>query len=367
MKHIGIVAGADRLRASKLKAEILARDPSAQVWLDTEEWTNTDAQFQKSDEKIISFDAVERLAALGAQVVAFTSAHAHDFLSELQAETVLRLISPCDAAGQMLALDAYAERLVAEPEALLPRPFKVGVLGGLGPAATVDLYDKIVRTWPAKNDQEHFKLVVEQNPQTPDRTKALLEGGADPTLALYHSAKRMQADGCDCLAIACNTAHAFVPAIERHLKIDFINMQQVTLEEIQERFGESARIGLMATTGTVQTGIYGQKAKEMGLPMFVPDAAAQNKVMAAIYGPQGAKAGFTQGQCWDDLMTAAQYLVTEYECNVLILGCTELPLIFQEGHTRIADRDVYIIDPTAAVARRVAKVAQKTIAERGVI
>ena len=66
------------------------------------------------------------------------------------------------------------------------------MIGGLGPAATVDLYDKIVKATPAKTDQEHFKLVVEQNPQIPDRTKCLLEGGDNPTLSMYNCAKRLK-------------------------------------------------------------------------------------------------------------------------------------------------------------------------------
>ena len=249
----------------------------------------------------------------------------------------------------------------------LAKPFKIGMIGGLGPAATVDLYDKITRAWPAKNDQEHFKVVVEQNPQTPDRTKALLEGGTDPTLALYHGAKRLQEDGCDYIIIPCNTAHAFLPFLERHLDTPFINMQQTTMDEIKEKFGDKARIGLLATTGTVRSGLYGEKAKAMGLPLFVPDEKHQALVMSAIYGPQGVKAGFTTGTCRDELLEAAKYMVQTHDCNVLILGCTELPLIVDEGDAEVGGRTVFFIDPTSALARRVCQVARKTIDERGVI
>ena len=250
----------------------------------------------------------------------------------------------------------------------LPKPFKVGMIGGLGPAATVDLYDKITRFTPAKTDQEHIKVVVEQNPQIADRTACLLHGGDDPTLALYECAKRLEQDDCDALIVPCNTAHAFVPFIERHVKIPFINMQQVTMEEIQRKLGEKARIGLLATSGTIQTGIYAQKAKVMGLPMFTPDEAHQARVMAAIYGPQGAKAGFTDGVCRDDLVSAAEYLVKTYDCNCLILGCTELPLILDEDdHFPVAGKEVCVVDPTAVLARKVVEVALATNKERGVL
>lgn len=247
-----------------------------------------------------------------------------------------------------------AEKVIRSTPPKLKKPFKVGLIGGLGPAATVDLYDKIVKATPAKIDQEHIKLVVEQNPQIPDRTAALLHGGEDPTIALYNCAQRLEKDGCDAIIVPCNTAHAFVPYLERHLGIPFINMQQTALDEIARKIGETARIGLLATSGTVQTGIYSEKAQSMGLPMFVPDHAHQERVMASIYGPKGAKAGYTDGICKEDLLSAAKYLVEKYDCNCLILGCTELPLILDESDDfEIAGKHVMVIDPTASLARRV--------------
>ena len=264
-------------------------------------------------------------------------------------------------------LSLAAQKAVLETPARLPKPFKVGLIGGLGPAATVDLYDKIVRQTPAKNDQEHFKLVVEQNPQIPDRTAAILAGGADPTLSMYGCARRLQQSGCDAVIIPCNTAHSFIPYLERHLEIPFINMQIATMQEIKAKFGDNARIGLLATTGTMQTGIYSEKAKAMDIPLFTPDEENQKKVMAAIYGPKGAKAGFTDGQCHDDLCAAADYLVRTYDCNCLILGCTELPLILHEcDDFECAGKVVTIIDPTSALARKVVATAEESYRQLGI-
>ncbi|OLA94700.1 MAG: aspartate racemase, partial [Sutterella sp. 54_7] len=256
--------------------------------------------------------AGHELMAQGAEVLIPNCSQMARFVEELQAEGL---------PVEDLLSDA-AEMAVASTPARRPKPFKVGLIGGLGPAATVDLYDKIVKATPAKTDQEHIKLVVEQNPQIPDRTACLLNGGEDPTLALFHCAQRLEADGCSTLIVPCNTAHAFLPYLERFIKIPFINMQQAALDEIQNKLGTRAKIGLLATTGTVQTGIYGDKANAMGLPMFVPDDVHQERVMAAIYGPQGAKAGYTNGICREDLISAAEYLVKTHGCNCLILGCT---------------------------------------------
>ena len=267
----------------------------------------------------------------------------------------------------MNVFEMFAKVALAHSTEKLPKPFKLGLIGGLGPAATVDLYDKIVKASPAKNDQEHFKVVIEQNPQIDDRTACLLNGGPDPTIAMYNCAKRLQKDGCDYIIIPCNTAHAFLPRLLRHLDVPFIDMQQTMLDEIQAKYGKDARVGLMATSGTIATGIYGKKAEKMGMKMFTPDEDHQASVMKAIYGPKGAKAGFTTGECYDDLYRGAEYLVKTYDCNVLILGCTELPLIFHEtDNFEVAGKTVAIVDPTATLARKCVQIAEATIKERGV-
>ena len=267
----------------------------------------------------------------------------------------------------MNVFEVFAKAALSHSTEKLPKPFKLGLIGGLGPAATVDLYDKIVKATPAKNDQEHFKLVIEQNPQIDDRTACLLNGGPDPTIAMYNCAKRLQRDGCDYIIIPCNTAHAFLPRMLRHLNVPFIDMQQTMLDEIKAKFGDNARVGLMATSGTIATGIYSKKAEKMGMKMYTPDEDHQQSVMKAIYGPKGAKAGYTTGECYDDLYRGAEYLVKTYDCNVLILGCTELPLIFHETDDfEVAGKKVAIVDPTATLARKCVQIAQATIKERGV-
>ncbi len=302
-------------------------------------------------------DEAKLLLEQGAEILLPCCGRVAGVLPELMKEGV--------PAVDILALAAH--KAVAATPARLPKPFKIGLIGGLGPAATVDLYDKIVRQTPAKNDQEHFKLVVEQNPQIPDRTAHLLGDGVDPTLAMYGCARRLQQSGCDAVIIPCNTAHAFIPYLERHLDIPFINMQIATMQEIKAKFGDKARIGLLATSGTVKTGIYSEKAKAMDIPLFVPDEENQKKVMDAIYGPKGAKAGFTDGQCHDDLCAAADYLVRTYDCNCLILGCTELPLILHEcDDFECGGKVVSVIDPTSALARKVVATAEESYRKHGV-
>ena len=232
------------------------------------------------------------------------------------------------------------------------RPFKVGVVGGVGPAATVDFMNKIVRNTPAKRDQEHVKVVVEQNPQIPDRTENLIGEGADPTVALYSTCKKLEADDADLIAIPCNTAHAFVERIQPYLSIPIINMLYETVAYVRQHYPERNRVGLLATSGTIRSRVYHDIIEKAGLALLTPDEAHQAKVMNAIYGEKGVKAGYTEGECKEDLLAALAHLV-ERGAEVAILGCTELPLLLaQNDDFRVAGKSVVLLDPTEILARK---------------
>lgn len=153
----------------------------------------------------------------------------------------------------------------------------------------------------------------------------LLHGGVDPTLSLYAACRKLEKDAVDAIVIACNTAHAYFETIVPHLSVPLINMQQVTLEEIRDKFGPDVVIGLMATDGTIQTGIYGRKAKSMKLAMVVPDKEHQAMVMEAIYGEKGVKAGYTDGYCKEVLLKAAEHLVKDKGAQALFSAAPSCP------------------------------------------
>ena len=246
----------------------------------------------------------------------------------------------------------YARHAVDFDGEASSRPFKIGVVGGVGPAATVDLVNKIVRNTPARRDQEHIKIVVEQNPQIPDRTENLIGEGADPTVALYATCKKLEADEADLIVIPCNTAHAFVERIQPYLGIPIINMLFETVEYIRKHHPSGKPIGLLATSGTIRSRVYHDIVEKAGLNLLVPDEAHQAKVMRAIYGEKGVKAGFTEGECQDDLLQALTHLV-ERGAGILILGCTELPLLLaQNDDFKVAGTSVVLLDPTEILARK---------------
>lgn len=249
------------------------------------------------------------------------------------------------------ANQVYADFAISAALGPRPAPFKLGIVGGVGPAATVDFMAKLVSQTPAGRDQEHIKLVVEQNPQIPDRTANLLHGQSDPTVALYATCKRLEREGAQAIAIPCNTAHAYVERIQEHLAVPIVHMLEETLKSIREAYGDQLPIGLLATSGTVHSRVYHQVAERLGLTLKTPDETAQAQLMRAIYAEHGVKAGFTQGRCVDDLRAAAVQLVRE-GARVLILGCTELPLIQRAGDQLVEGVKVHFVDPTQVLAKR---------------
>ena len=247
---------------------------------------------------------------------------------------------------------AYAQYIVSGGYGSPSHAFKVGVVGGVGPAATVDFLQKIVRNTPATRDQDHIKLLVEQNPQIPDRTENLIGDGADPTVSLYATSKRLEDGGADIIAIPCNTAHAFVERIQPYLNIPIVNMLTVTVSFLRETYPALRDIGVLATSGTIESGVYRKALESQDLRQVVPSPELQGRVMEAIYGKHGVKAGFTTGQCQADIAAAMEGLIAE-GVEVVVLGCTELPLLLTGSeYVGTSGARVRLVDPTDVLARR---------------
>lgn len=256
----------------------------------------------------------------------------------------------------------YADYATALADGHVSLAFKLGIVGGVGPAATVDFMGKVVKNTTAAKDQDHIKMVVEQNPQIPDRTANLLRQEADPTVALYATCKRLESEGANAIAIPCNTAHAYVERIQPHLSVPIVNMLTETVRHIVSKYGRAAKVGLLATSGTVESRVYHEAAVGQ-LELVTPAPEFQQMVMEAIYGVDGVKAGHTQGRCAGLLRTAIAHLQSR-GASVQVLGCTELPLIFAQtdGFDTGMGATVALVDPTDVLAKRCVQLAQATAA-----
>ncbi len=228
----------------------------------------------------------------------------------------------------------------------MQRPI-VGILGGMGPAATADLYMKIIAATPAARDQDHLHVVIWADPTVPDRSSALLHGDADPTPWLLRGATQLVAMGASFIAVPCNTAHAFFPAIEREITVPLMHMMDETATVVELAHPSIERVGLLATTGTIARGLYQEWFAKHHIEVVVPNDDLQERVvMGAIHR---VKAG-TIGRETTDMLSEAAVFLVEHGAEALIAGCTELPLVFRDG-----DASVPVIDPTRVLAEAIVR------------
>lgn len=250
-------------------------------------------------------------------------------------------------------------RLLPEPERFGPSPVAsgaealdsgvptaravIGVLGGMGPAATGDLFLKIIAETPAETDQDHIPVVIYSDPRVPDRTEALLHGGEDPVPWLIHGAQQLERMGVSFIVIPCNTAHAFLDRVQPHIKTPIISILETAGAAIQANHPSARRVGLLATDGTIASGIYQEALRKRGLDVIVPDEELQEHcVMPAI---RAVKANSRHDSVRARLVEAAEFL-EKRGAHVILAACTEIPVILSQQ-----DISLPLVDATAELAR----------------
>lgn len=218
----------------------------------------------------------------------------------------------------------------------------IGILGGMGPAATADFYTKLVALTPGATDQDHPKVVIWADPTIPDRSLALTGDGPDPTPWLLRGARILRAAGATMLAIPCNTAHAFLPAISSQIGLPVVHMIDEVARHIRGMSPKVASVGLLATSGTIRAQLYQQWLSGRGIDVVVPGPEAQLQlVMPAI---RAIKSG-VRGPAVSDKLAAAARLLVAGGAQVVVAGCTEIPLGLPG-----ATAPCKVVDPAAVLA-----------------
>lgn len=215
----------------------------------------------------------------------------------------------------------------------------IGIIGGMGPLATADLFEKITLHTRAQRDQDHLRVLIDSNTGIPDRTAALLHGGEDPNPRLTASAALLERMGAEVLVMPCNTAHCFYDAVAGAVNIPVLHMIRLTAQALSERGVAAA--GLLATDGTIQTGIYQETFAGTGIRLLTLEGADQQAIMDLTY--RGVKAGNLRHDP-APARRAMENLLSR-GAQTLILGCTELPLAAKLYHL-----DYPFTDPTLELA-----------------
>lgn len=205
----------------------------------------------------------------------------------------------------------------------------VGILGGMGPAATVDLFNRIVVATPARQDQDHIPIVIFNDPAIPDRSRAILEDGEDPLPRMAEGIARLVSLGVDLIAIPCNTAHHYLPELQASTPVPILDMIALSAQ-VCSRLNGVKRVGIMATAGTLAVGLYQRQLQSYGLACVEPDEENTAVMMSAIYGDGGIKSGSATRTARTKLLGVGESLIGN-GADALILGCTEIPLVMRDG------------------------------------
>ncbi|MGS1120180.1 aspartate/glutamate racemase family protein [Rhodanobacter sp. UC4436_H3] len=223
----------------------------------------------------------------------------------------------------------------------------IGVLGGMGPAATVDFLRRLIALTPAASDQDHLPVLVSSIPQIPDRTAAFLGRGDSPLNALITNGQRLVRAGASLIVMPCNTAHLWFEPLQEALGIPMLHIVDAALAELETDPGRVACVGLLATEATIRSGIYVDRSRnvmaEQAIAWQLPAPGEIAQWIAP--GIAAVKAGDT-ARAAEYLGRAADALV-ERGATQIILGCTEIPLVLDRQRT-----GVRLLDANESLARR---------------
>lgn len=226
----------------------------------------------------------------------------------------------------------------------------IGIIGGMGPMASQLFYKMVTEHTAAERDQDHINLILLSDASMPDRTAAILSGQNDgPYEQLLSDARMLEQCGCTAIAITCNTAHFFADMIADKIGVPILHMIRETAATLAGRCPGGV-IGVMATDGTVQTGLYQKALTERGLTPWTPPADIQKEVMHQIY--DRVKKGLPWDQeSWGRIEAAYR----QAGCAAVVLACTELSVI--KADEGLED---WYVDPMETLARKVIETAGKT-------
>lgn len=201
-----------------------------------------------------------------------------------------------------------------------------GILGGMGPLATAEFYRRLIEATPVTTDQDHVPVIIDADPRVPDRTAALRGQGEDPTPWLIRGAGRLVSAGASVIAVPCNTAHAFLPAVRARVSVPILDMIAETAGMAVTRHAGARCAGLLATRGTIESRLYHDAFARHGLTVLVPDDRIQLRGVDAAIALVKSGRGFDRAAA---LLRDVSRGLRDLGAELLVAGCTEIPVVLR--------------------------------------
>lgn len=240
---------------------------------------------------------------------------------------------------------------------LATQPFRIGIVGGMGPMAGVYFQQLIIEATPASRDQDHFQVVCFTNPHVPERMRSLAEdGGRGYAAAVRASALLLAEAGATHVAIPCNTAHARLAEIREGVGVEVLDMVELGLRDLVARYGTAQRIGLLATVGTIDERVYQRCPAGAGLAWVLPEEEDQRLISEAILAVKVNQGPRVAG----DLQGVVRRLI-QRGAGVILVGCTELSMCLDA----LRPAGVPLVDPLRTLATHLVELGLGTRGRRG--
>jgi aspartate racemase len=222
----------------------------------------------------------------------------------------------------------------------------IGILGGMGPEATARLFERIIALTSAQRDQDHLPVLICNLPQIPDRTAAIQGQGESPVPMASEGLRILANGGADFIAIPCNAIHHFFSELQAAVAVPILHLIAEVYRTATQRWPNLRRLGLLATDGTIQSGIYQKFFSASGCEIIFPDASRQKEVMSCIYAIKTGEKRFREA-------LAAGRDLLERRAQGIILGCTELSLV-----KNFLANDLSLLDSTEVLAQACVDIAR---------
>ncbi|CAH2405024.1 aspartate/glutamate racemase family protein [Mesorhizobium escarrei] len=218
----------------------------------------------------------------------------------------------------------------------------VGIIGGLGPMATVAFMNSVLELTPTKSERDHLHMIVDCNPKFPDINAAVLGAGPSAAAALVESAQRLEAAGANFIVMVCNAAHVYQRELQLSISVPLISMIEETVRRIRSDFPQCTRVGLLATNGCLQSKLYQKQLSACELIPVLQTARELEQLMAVL-------GRIKTGDLGNEVRSEALRLISDLaarRAETVILGCSEIALV-----DPTTDSSVPLIDPCLMLAQ----------------
>jgi len=236
----------------------------------------------------------------------------------------------------------------------------IGIIGGMGPESGLYFLDILFKMTKARKDQDHVPFIMFNNPKVPDRTDAILGLGPSPLPYIIEGATTLEKAGAGFIVMPCVTGHFYYSEIIKHISIPFLNLLEEVHRYISDHLDSIKKIGLLATSGTVKSGLFQTLFSEKKVEVIAPGEKEQSLVMEAIYGERGVKAGFKKYPK-KLFKQVAEHLQDKYGIDAVIAGCTEIPIALTNK-----DIEIPYVEPMKILAETCIRKSGNQVRGRGV-